>query len=90
MTNRNNMMTSLLTVGAAGAIIYGVSKGIQNGTFQRWQQNISNSMNSTQGQQNMQPTQNTANQQQENQSLTSNSQYANNNNPFQTGVNNLN
>lgn len=38
-------MTSLLTIGAASAAIYGISKGVQNGTFQKLPQNVSNLMN---------------------------------------------
>ncbi|MEN2766693.1 hypothetical protein [Ornithinibacillus xuwenensis] len=43
MDNRK-MMTSLVTIGAAGAAIYGISKGIKNGTFQKMPQSISNLM----------------------------------------------
>ncbi|MBU5265715.1 hypothetical protein [Virgibacillus proomii] len=44
INNRRNMMTLLLAMSAAGAIIYGV----RNETFQRWQQTISNAMNDPQ------------------------------------------
>ncbi len=73
MNNNRNMMTSLLTIGAAGAVIYGVTRGIRNGTFQQWQQNISNAMNNSQVQQLMQPLNNLTNNQ-GTQPLTSNSQ----------------
>lgn len=48
MNNRNNMMTSLLAIGATGAIIYGVTRGIQNGTFKRLQQPVSNVLENAQ------------------------------------------
>ncbi len=63
MNNNRGMMTSLFTVGAASAIIYGVTRGIRNGTFQRWQQTISNVVKNPQTQPIMQPLQNTVNQQ---------------------------
>ncbi|MFC4023347.1 hypothetical protein ACFOUV_05860 [Oceanobacillus longus] len=34
MKNRQNMMTALLTTAATGAAIYGITRGVQNGTFQ--------------------------------------------------------
>lgn len=63
MNNNRGIMTSLFTVGAIGAVIYGVSRGIQNGTFQRWQQTLSNAMNNSQVQQLMQPLNNMTNNQ---------------------------
>lgn len=45
MENRG-MMTSLLAIGAAGVAIYGIKKGVENGTFQRIPQNVSNTMSS--------------------------------------------
>ncbi|SET67439.1 hypothetical protein SAMN05216389_12013 [Oceanobacillus limi] len=59
--NNRGMMTSLLTVGAAGAAIYGIRKGIQNGTFQRLPQQLTNAMNSQTVQQMTQPIQNMMN-----------------------------
>ncbi|WP_368652961.1 hypothetical protein AB4Y30_14645 [Ornithinibacillus sp. 4-3] len=47
----NRVITSLLAVGAAGATIYGIRKGIQNGTFQRLPQQLSNAMNNPAAQQ---------------------------------------
>ena len=49
MNNQNGVMTSLLAVGAvgaAGAAIYGISRGIRNGTFQQLSQTVSNTLNS--------------------------------------------
>lgn len=51
------MMTSLLIIGAA---IYGITRGIQNGTFQRLPQTVSKALNNPQGQQITQPLQNMA------------------------------
>lgn len=64
------MMTSLLAMSAAGAIIYGVRRGVRNGTFQRWQQTISNAMNHPQIQQMMQSLKNMINNQGMQQSMT--------------------
>lgn len=89
MNNNRGMMTSLFTVGAAGAIIYGVTRGIRNGTFQRWQQTISNAMNNPQVQQIMQPLSNMTNNQGM-QQLTTNLQSGTNNEQQQTGSNILN
>ncbi|MFC2949812.1 hypothetical protein [Virgibacillus sediminis] len=58
MNNRPGMMTSLLTIGAAGAAIYGITRGVQNGTFQRLPQTVSNAMNNPQVQQIAKPLQN--------------------------------
>lgn len=55
MNKGRGVMSSLLAVGATGAVVYGISKGIQNGSFQRWQKNISNAMNNSQVKQFMQP-----------------------------------
>jgi len=46
MNNQNGVMTSLLAVGAAGVAIYGISRGIRNGTFQQLSQTVSNALNS--------------------------------------------
>ncbi|WP_430789762.1 hypothetical protein VBD025_04700 [Virgibacillus flavescens] len=63
MNNRKGMMTSMLTIGATGAAIYGITKGVQNGTFKRMPQAVSNAMNNSQTQQFMKPIQNMANNQ---------------------------
>ncbi|MFD1849315.1 hypothetical protein [Oceanobacillus bengalensis] len=42
--NNRGMMTSLLTIGAAGAAIYGITKGVQNGTFQKLPQQMTSAM----------------------------------------------
>lgn len=55
MNKGRGVMSSLLAVGATGAVVYGISKGIQNGSFQRWQKNISNAKNNSQVKQFMQP-----------------------------------
>ncbi|OLN22166.1 hypothetical protein BTO30_10455 [Domibacillus antri] len=34
MKNRNGIMSSLFTLGAIGAAIFGMTKGFRNGTFQ--------------------------------------------------------
>ncbi|GEN31410.1 hypothetical protein HNQ35_001919 [Cerasibacillus quisquiliarum] len=47
MNNRRGMMTTLLTIGAAGAAVYGITKGIQNGTFQQMGKQVQNMMNHT-------------------------------------------
>ncbi len=44
------MMKSLMAIGAAGAAAYGIRKGVQNGTFQRMPQAVSNMMNNGGGQ----------------------------------------
>lgn len=51
-------MTSLLAVGAAGAAIYGITRGVQNGTFQRLPQTLSGVMNNQAVQQIAKPVQN--------------------------------
>ncbi|WP_152657808.1 hypothetical protein [Oceanobacillus sp. CFH 90083] len=56
--NNRNMMTSLLALGAAGVAAYGVTKGIQNGTFQKLPQTISNALNNQNVQQLTKPIQN--------------------------------
>ncbi|WP_218775530.1 hypothetical protein [Oceanobacillus senegalensis] len=45
--NNRGMMTSLLTIGAAGAAIYGIARGVQNGTFQKLPQQVTNAVQST-------------------------------------------
>ncbi|MFD2046496.1 hypothetical protein ACFSTA_19330 [Ornithinibacillus salinisoli] len=60
--NNRGMMTSIITVGAAGAAIYGITRGIQNGTFQRIPQTVSNAMNNQTVQQWTKPLQNMMNQ----------------------------
>lgn len=56
--NNRGMITSLLTIGAAGAVIYGITRGIQNGTFQNLPQTISNTLNNQNVQQLTKPLQN--------------------------------
>ncbi|MBM7570736.1 hypothetical protein [Aquibacillus albus] len=63
MNNRRGIMTTLLTAGAASAAIYGITRGVQNGTFQRLPQTINNALNNPQVQQVTQPLQNMANNQ---------------------------
>ncbi|MET4559634.1 uncharacterized protein YoxC [Lysinibacillus parviboronicapiens] len=46
-----------LTWGAIGAAIFGVARGLQNGTFQQFTKNISNKLNLQNAQQMMQPLQ---------------------------------
>lgn len=58
MNNQRGMLTSLITIGAAGAAIYGITKGIQNGTFNRLPQTVSNVLNNPQVQQLTKPLQN--------------------------------
>lgn len=58
MNNQKGMITSLITIGAAGAAIYGITKGVQNGTFKQLPQTISNAMKNPQMKQLMQPMQN--------------------------------
>ncbi|WP_156520740.1 hypothetical protein [Oceanobacillus sp. Castelsardo] len=45
--NNRSMMTSLLTIGAAGAAIYGIGKGMQNGSLQKIPQQVSNMVQNT-------------------------------------------
>ncbi|RDW18331.1 hypothetical protein CWR48_12175 [Oceanobacillus arenosus] len=45
MNNRQGVMTALITTAAAGAAIYGITRGVQNGTFQRLPGQLSNAMN---------------------------------------------
>ncbi|GGJ66374.1 hypothetical protein [Virgibacillus salexigens] len=61
--NNRGMMTSLLAIGATGAAIYGITKGVQNGTFKNMSQNLSNAMNNSTAQQITQPIQNMTNNQ---------------------------
>ncbi len=58
MNNRQGMMTSILAIGAAGAAIYGITRGVQNGTFKNLPQTISNALNNSGAQQLTQPLQN--------------------------------
>ncbi|MEI3607099.1 hypothetical protein SPD48_15500 [Pseudogracilibacillus sp. SE30717A] len=51
MNNQRGMLTSLITIGAAGAAIYGITRGVQNGTFKRLPQTVSNALNNPQVQQ---------------------------------------
>ena len=43
--NNRGMMTTLLTVGAAGAAIYGIKKGMESGTLQKLPQTFSKAAN---------------------------------------------
>ncbi|MCY8235379.1 hypothetical protein [Priestia endophytica] len=63
MNNRRGMMTSLLALGATGAAIYGITRGVRNGTFQQLPQTVSNILNSQQGQQMTNPLQGMTNNQ---------------------------
>ncbi|GIO23566.1 hypothetical protein [Oceanobacillus sp. J11TS1] len=47
MDNQKGMITSLIAAGVVGAAAYGISKGVQNGSFQNMSQKLSNSMNSS-------------------------------------------
>ncbi|WP_257348834.1 hypothetical protein [Pseudalkalibacillus decolorationis] len=51
MNKRRGMMTSLLALGTTGAAIYGITRGVRNGTFQQLPQTISNVINNAQNQQ---------------------------------------
>jgi len=51
MNGNKGMMTSLITVGMAGAAIYGITRSMKNGTLQRLPQTIFNGMNKLQPQQ---------------------------------------
>lgn len=48
------IMNKALTIGAASAAVYGIRKGIQNGTFQQLPEKISNAFNNSQ--EDVQPT----------------------------------
>ncbi|MBP1969174.1 hypothetical protein J2Z83_001277 [Virgibacillus natechei] len=87
MNNRRGMMTSLLAVGAAGAAIYGITRGVRNGTFQRLPQTLSNAMNNQAVQQIAKPLQNMATNQNI-QPLANNLQSGTNNAQQQVGNNN--
>ncbi|WP_077596276.1 hypothetical protein [Oceanobacillus kimchii] len=64
MNNRSSgMMSSLLAIGAVGAAIYGIRKGMQNGTFKNLPQTISNALNNPMAQQMTQPLQSMTNNQ---------------------------
>ncbi|SFL46712.1 hypothetical protein SAMN04487943_101697 [Gracilibacillus orientalis] len=55
----------ILAAGAAGAAIYGITRGVQNGTFQRLPETINNALNNNgQMQQFTQPIRNMVNQNQ--------------------------
>ena len=45
MNNRQGVMTALVTSAALGAAAYGIRRGVQNGTFQRLPQTVSNAFN---------------------------------------------
>ncbi|TXL65775.1 hypothetical protein FHP05_06545 [Cerasibacillus terrae] len=45
MANNRGMMTTLMAVGAAGAAIYGIRRGMQNGTFQQMGKSLQNMTN---------------------------------------------
>lgn len=47
MNNKKGMTTSLIAAGVAGAAAYGISMGMQNGSFQNMSQKLSNSMNNS-------------------------------------------
>ncbi|WP_018932977.1 hypothetical protein [Gracilibacillus lacisalsi] len=52
------LMNRVLAVGAAGAAIYGITRGVQNGTFQRLPETVNNALNNPQVQQFTKPVQN--------------------------------
>lgn len=88
MNNRRGMITSLLAIGATGAAIYGISRGIQNGTFQRLPQQLSNAMNNPAVQQLTKSVQNLGNNQNMQQTITN--ALGTDNSQQQGGTNNLN
>ncbi|MFD1064902.1 hypothetical protein [Oceanobacillus locisalsi] len=47
MNNKKGMTSSLIAAGVAGAAAYGISRSVQNGSFQNMSQKLSNSMNSS-------------------------------------------
>ncbi|RJS59127.1 hypothetical protein [Bacillus sp. PK3_68] len=55
MNNQRGVLTSILAVGATGAAIYGISRGVQNGTFRQMTKVVSNALNSQPIQQMAQP-----------------------------------
>lgn len=63
LVNNRGMMTSLLAIGAAGAAVYGITKGMQNGTLQKVPQTISKALNNQNVQQMTQTAQNMMNSQ---------------------------
>lgn len=48
MNNRRSMLNSLLTIGAASAVVYGINRGVRNGTFQRLPQTLSKAVKNLQ------------------------------------------
>ncbi|KKB38019.1 hypothetical protein [Bacillus thermotolerans] len=48
MNNQRTVMTSLLAAGAAGAAIYGISRGMRNGTIQQMTQNVTSALTTNQ------------------------------------------
>jgi hypothetical protein len=63
MNNRRGMMTSLLALGATGAAIYGITRGVRNGTFQQIPQTFTNAFGNQQDQQMTNPVQGMTNNQ---------------------------
>lgn len=51
------IIVRMLTLGAVGAAIYGIVRGVRNGTFQQWAKNIPNKLNMQNLQQATQPLQ---------------------------------
>lgn len=74
--NNRNMVTSLLAIGATGAAIYGITRGVQNGTFQKLPQQVTNALQNTMNNQQMaqQPIQNIMNNQKSQQQQTNSTQ----------------
>ncbi|MBP1969391.1 hypothetical protein J2Z83_001495 [Virgibacillus natechei] len=69
MDNRQVMLNSLITIGAVSAI-YGITRGVQNGTFQRLPKIFSNAMNNPTIQEIRQPLQNMINNQDSQHTIT--------------------
>lgn len=61
MNNRRSMMTSLLALGATGAAVYGITRGVRNGTFQQIPEMVSNGLNNQQDQKMANPLEEMAN-----------------------------
>ncbi|OAH55762.1 MULTISPECIES: hypothetical protein [Bacillaceae] len=51
MNNRNGMLSSVLSLGAIGAAIFGIARGLRSGTFQPFLQTIMSSMTGSAAQQ---------------------------------------